>query len=152
MIIAYRAWLLGIRSGMLYSASAPNRRARTQRYCWETATATAVCNTAQRAPRPQLSNTLTGCYHDGEHRLGTKCGIYAYVAARETTFWADRGTASVWGVVGLWGEVHRHALGYRAEHARIIAIVDHPRIKVQAYPMVRRYPTARALLADWGQE
>lgn len=147
MIIAYRAWLLGLRSGMLYSASAPNRQAQRERVCWETATVTAVCNTGGRG-----GSALMGCTHATGRRLGSKCGIYAYAAAKPTSLGNGSGIASVWGVVGLWGEVHRHVLGYRAEHARIIAVIDHPRIRVPAYPMVRRYPTAQALLTDWGQE
>lgn len=146
MIIAYRCWVLGIRSGMLYSASAPNNQGRTRQYCWETATATAVCNTGSGA------GVLGHCTHTAGRQLGNKCGIYAWVAAKPSSLGSGGGTASIWGVVGLWGEVHRHVLGYRAEHARIIAVVDHPRIRVPAYPMVRRYPTAQALLTDWGQE
>lgn len=84
MIIAYRAWLLGLRSGMLYSASAPNRQARTERACWEAATVTAVCNTGGRG-----GSALTGCTHIAGRRLGSKCGIYAYAAARDVAELVD---------------------------------------------------------------
>jgi hypothetical protein len=163
MLIAYRSWLLGLRSGMLYSFSAPNRELARQRYCWETATQTAACQThLRKTGPPYVGGALVNCVHVPDQVLGSKCGIYALRQLQPMFPGTAQDAGYVVGVVGLWGEVHVHELGYRAQHARVIAVTVPARkyrragptlrLNGKAYPDVRIYQDHAAMAADWCEE
>jgi hypothetical protein len=54
--------------------------------------------------------------------LGHGCGVHATNARLQTFLWATAGTHMAYGEVALFGEVHEHELGYRAEFAFPISI------------------------------
>jgi hypothetical protein len=53
----------------------------------------------------------------------------------------------VLGAVELWGRVVEHDAGFRAEHARVVALVGHA--STAAFYGAAPYPTWEALLAEW---
>ena len=73
---------------------------------------------------------------------GCECGFYAYgseAAARQ-----HRQTRYVQAVVSCWGALVAGTQGFRAEHARIVAIWLHPNVPRWARQRVAsRYPSAR---------
>jgi hypothetical protein len=50
------------------------------------------------------------------------CGVHAFRDLRHLKSW--RGGTHVTGAVALWGRIIEHELGFRAEHARPVALIE----------------------------
>jgi hypothetical protein len=53
-----------------------------------------------------------------EGHLGHGCGIYAYRTLEDAMLFGAMGSGTVLGEVEVWGRVHEHQRGYRAQFAR----------------------------------
>lgn len=101
-LIGYRVWALGEAGGLCGDA-------------WTTATATAAC-------------TMTPGWHcERPPALAHSCGLYAMdvldAAVRQPHPWERQ---VVVGAVKAWGRIVRHEAGFRAEHMKILALLDQP--------------------------
>lgn len=111
-LFAYRAWK--VRDSGLYSFS--GRRAWPDdephaALCWKNFFA---IGRGHRAPG-------SGC----------NCGLYAWRDLPQERY-TPRGLRPVWGVVELVGKVAVHALGYRAQYARPVAVEYAPGVDAVA--------------------
>ncbi|MEX5637234.1 hypothetical protein [Parafrankia sp. FMc2] len=143
-VIAYRAWNVAPGLGILTPANVdithdPQPRDR----CWASSTITAKCRERRhRAPIPSPRCT---------------CGIYAWkrpVDPDLTNHWTAAPAANVAvGVVQMWGRMcdGPKATGYRAQHARIVALVADPagNLDRSRYPDVAVYPDLLTMYSEW---
>lgn len=85
----------------------------------------------------QVGQNTAICLHDPRawrHKapaLGCSCGIYAFYGDDEDIYAGD--PATVGGIVAAWGTVIEGTLGFRAEHAELVALVQPPSAKQRAY-------------------
>lgn len=85
--------------------------------------------------------------------LQSKCGLWAH--RQPIPDCACDQPASEWhgavGVVRMWGRAVEHTDGWRAEHAEVVALVDHSNSVRRDY-WVPRYANTAAMYAEWAPD
>jgi hypothetical protein len=85
--------------------------------------------------------------------LRSRCGIWAHKLPIRECMCGDPASAShgVVGAVRLWGRYVEHETGWRAEHARVVALVDFTGRLDQAYD-VPRYRDLASMYSEWATD
>lgn len=85
--------------------------------------------------------------------LQSKCGLWAHRQPIPDCACEDPGTRyhGAVGVVRMWGRAVEHTDGWRAEHAEVVALVDHSGSVRRDYG-VPRYATTAAMYAEWAPD
>jgi hypothetical protein len=85
--------------------------------------------------------------------LRSRCGIWAHQDPIRPCQCGEPDSAAhgAVGAVRLWGRFVEHETGWRAEHARVVALVDFTGRMTGAYP-VPKYPDLDSMYGEWAPE
>jgi hypothetical protein len=112
-VVAFRAWR--VVDGRLLSPYIPCR--------WEGPVMHAECYPANRTLL--FGRGWLDAPHEPPHRA-CQCGIYAYHRPGTQPYYGE--FECVEGIVTVWGRIEAHRDGLRAQHARVCALVERPRV------------------------
>jgi hypothetical protein len=140
-VVGYRTWVAMVEQGVV------SLRSIFKNIYWkpnEPLAATCLCGTTPRF----------GGRYGKECR--NECGIYAWDAVHLTCIWASncQGWVEVHGEVLLWGDVHVHQAGYRAQYAKPSCIYltpnmkERPRRIAELVAMQFHLPTVQSLALE----
>jgi len=112
---------------------------------WETATAVAACRAPYTMPtwsRPTAtwsrSTEVEPRHKDAAPNGSCNCGIHAYYAA-DPNLNGAREPGGCWGMIVAWGKIIECERGFKAQHARIVALLEEAEPTVDLTPILDRY-------------
>lgn len=107
-IVGRRAWKVGF---LAPSPPPHNRRALVS-----------LVQSTQWQPEVNTAECLRDSYHDAPAH-GCSCGLYAYYDFADTADLRRCVPGTIQGVVTAWGDVELHPDGFRAQYAKVAALV-----------------------------
>jgi hypothetical protein len=105
---------------------------------WETVTAHAVCRAPYCMPTWSRPPHVEPRHKDAAPNGSCTCGIHGYYAA-DPNLNGAREPRGCWGMIVAWGKIIECERGFKAQHARIVALLEEPEPAVDLTAILDRY-------------